>query len=147
MGWLIKEEKEELDMGELINLLVTHEGLRLKPYRDPVGKLTIGVGRNLDDVGITEEEALYLLKNDINRVLGFLSTRYDWWSALTVNRKMALVDMCFNLGETRFRTFKRMIKALEQGDYEKAADEMLDSKWARQVKGRAQTLARMMREG
>ena len=132
---------------KLVKLLITHEGLRLKPYRDTVGKLTIGVGRNLDDVGITEEEALYLLKNDIRRTIKFLSAVLPFWDRLSETRKIVLIDMCFNLGAKKFMSFKKMRKALEEGNYETAADEMLDSKWARQVKGRAQTLARMMREG
>ena len=132
---------------KLIRLLITHEGLRLKPYRDTRGKLTIGVGRNLDDVGITEEEALYLLKNDIKRVLDFLKERLPYWNGLTETRKMALVDMCFNLGPGGFLSFKRMLAALERGDYEQAAREMLDSRWARQVGRRAEELAEMMREG
>ena len=132
---------------KLIRLLITHEGLRLKPYRDTRGKLTIGVGRNLDDVGITEEEALYLLKNDIKRVLDFLKERLPYWNGLTETRKMALVDMCFNLGPGGFLSFKRMLRALEREDYERAAREMLDSRWARQVGRRAEELAEMMREG
>ncbi len=132
---------------KLIRLLITHEGLRLKPYRDTRGKLTIGVGRNLDDVGITEEEALYLLKNDIKRVLDFLKERLPYWNGLTETRKMALVDMCFNLGPGGFLSFKKMLAALERGDYEQAAREMLDSRWARQVGRRAEELAEMMREG
>ncbi len=132
---------------KLIKLLITHEGLRLKPYRDTRGKLTIGVGRNLDDVGITEEEAIYLLKNDIKRVLDFLKERLPYWNGLTETRKMALVDMCFNLGPGGFLSFKRMLAALERGDYEQAAREMLDSRWARQVGRRAEELAEMMREG
>ena len=132
---------------KLIKLLITHEGLRLKPYRDTRGKLTIGVGRNLDDVGITEDEALYLLKNDIKRVLDFLKERLPYWNGLTETRKMALVDMCFNLGPGGFLSFKKMLRALERGDYEQAAKEMLDSRWARQVGRRAEELAEMMREG
>ncbi len=132
---------------KLIRLLITHEGLRLKPYRDTRGKLTIGVGRNLDDVGITEEEALYLLKNDIKRVLDFLKERLPYWNGLTETRKMALVDMCFNLGPGGFLSFKKMLAALERGDYEQAAREMLDSRWARQVGRRAEELAEMMRDG
>ena len=131
----------------LIKLLITHEGLRLKPYRDTVGKLTIGVGRNLDDVGITEEEALYLLTNDIKRVLDFLKGKLPYWNEFTETRKMALVDMCFNLGPGGFLSFKKMLASLENGDYEQAAREMLDSKWARQVGRRAEKLAEMMRKG
>ncbi len=131
----------------LIKLLITHEGLRLKPYRDTVGKLTIGVGRNLDDVGITEEEALYLLKNDIRRTINFLSAVLPFWYRLSETRKIALIDMCFNLGGRRFMGFRKMRRALEEGDYERAAEEMLDSKWAGQVGRRAEELAEMMRKG
>ena len=120
--------------------------MRPKPYRGSGGKLTIGVGRNLDDVGITEEEALYLLKNDIRRTLKFLRTMLPFWDELTETRKTALADMCFNLGPKGFLSFKKMLKALSEGDYERASREMLDSKWARQVGRRAEELAEMMRD-
>ena len=91
----------------MINLLITHEGLRLKPYRCAAGKLTIGVGRNLEDVGITEEEALYLLKNDIRRVINELKDVLPFWNELSKTRQEALIDMCFNLGLSRFWALKR----------------------------------------
>lgn len=131
----------------LIKMLVTHEGLRLKPYLCTSGKLTIGVGRNLDDVGITEEEALYLLKNDVVRVLQELQDNLLYWEDLIAVRKEVLADMCFNLGLARFLRFRKMLAALDQKNYIEAAAEMLDSRWAQQVGQRAQTLAQMMRNG
>lgn len=126
--------------------LILHEGLRLKPYKCPAGYLTIGVGRNLETKGISREEALFLLRNDIKEVEQALS-KYDWYTKLDPIRQKVLIDMCFNLGLAGLLQFRRMITALISGDYETAADEMLASKWAQQVGARAQRLARMMRTG
>ena len=131
----------------ITDLLIKHEGLRLKPYRDTVGKLTIGVGRNLDDMGITRGEALYLLGNDINRVRLELIKIIKWFLTLNAVRQNVLIDMVFNLGITRFKRFKKLIAAIEVQDWDRAAKEMLDSKWAKQVGRRATELARMMRDG
>ena len=134
-------------MKNIIDLLIKHEGLRLKPYRDTVGKLTIGIGRNLDDLGITEAEARYLLENDVLRVSLELVHHFPWYNGLNAARMIVMIDMVFNLGINRFKLFKKLIKAIEVQDWEQAAKEMLDSKWARQVKGRAAELAQMMRDG
>ena len=131
----------------ITDLLIKHEGLRLKPYRDTVGKLTIGVGRNLDDVGITREEALYLLGNDIFRVKAGLYDAFLWSINLDAVRKDVVINMVFNLGLGRFKRFKRMIAAIERQDWDGAAKEMLDSKWAKQVGRRAIELAQMMKSG
>lgn len=126
--------------------LILHEGLRLKPYKCPAGYLTIGVGRNLETKGISREEALFLLRNDIKEIERALS-KYDWYTKLDPIRQKVLIDMCFNLGLAGLLQFRRMITALNLGDYETAADEMLASKWAKQVGARAQRLAQMMRTG
>lgn len=131
-------------MSNLLEQIKRHEGLRLKPYRDTVGKLTIGYGRNLDDVGITKAEAERMLLMDISRTEDEL-LQFDWYSDLEPHRQDVLVNMCFNMGLPTLLKFKNMIAALESGDYDKAADEMLDSKWARQVGGRAEELAEQMR--
>jgi lysozyme len=132
---------------ELEEQLIRHEGLRLFPYKDTVGKLTIGVGRNIEDNGISEKEAMYLLKNDIERCSKILQENFYFYNFLTHTRKCVLVNMCFNLGFPRLMGFKKMLAALETHDYDTAADEMEDSKWARQVKGRAVELANQMRDG
>ena len=129
----------------ITDLLIRHEGLRLKPYRDTVGKLTIGVGRNLDDVGITREEALYLLKNDIDNARRELIKTIPRFLDMDKVRQIVLISMTFNLGLSRFKRFKKLIAAIERKDWDQAAKEMLNSKWAKQVGRRATELAQMMR--
>lgn len=131
----------------LLAMVAMHEGFQEKPYRDTVGKLTIGYGRNLDDVGIRRDEARHMLENDLTVALNDARALFDDFDALTPNRQRALVDMAFNLGRTRLAGFKNMWAAIEREDYHAAATEMLSSKWARQVGKRAERLARMMREG
>jgi lysozyme len=126
--------------------LVRDEGLRLKPYRDTVGKLTVGVGRNLDDVGITEEEALHLLRNDIARVAQECQ-QFPWFGALDDVRQAVVLNMVFNLGITKFKGFHNTITSIARADYEDAASRMLQSRWANQVGNRAVRLAEMMRTG
>ncbi|MCP4536925.1 MAG: glycoside hydrolase family protein, partial [Chloroflexi bacterium] len=113
--------------------LIRDEGLKLKPYTDTVGKLTIGVGRNLDDVGITEDEADYLLGNDVNWAMDDLDRNVAWWRDLPEGPARALVNMCFNMGWSRLSGFRNMLAALEAGDWQQAATEALDSRWASQV--------------
>jgi len=132
-------------MSQLIEQLMRHEGYRQFPYKDTVGKLTIGVGRNLDDVGISEDEAAYLLDNDITVARHELLFAFPAFSQMQPVRQDALINMVFNMGITRFKGFKNMIAALVEQNYQLAADEMLDSKWARQVGSRADELAYQMR--
>jgi len=127
--------------------LVRDEGLRLKPYRCTAGRLTIGVGRNLDDVGITAEEADYLLENDLGRAMADLDRALPWWRGLSEARQRALVNMAFNVGLSRLLGFKAMLAALQRGDWNEAAAEALASRWADQVGARAVRIAEMMREG
>lgn len=134
-------EREKLKLQ-----LMRHEGIRLKPYRDTVGKLTIGVGRNLSDVGITHDEAMFLLENDLDGVVAQCG-HFAWYRQLDAVRQRVIADMVFNLGITRFSAFKATIRAIETGDYEKAGAQMLKSLWAKQVKGRAVRLADIMRTG
>lgn len=127
--------------------LIRHEGLELKPYVCTGGKLTIGVGLNLED-GITREEALYLLWSRIGQCIRDLQT-FRWWYHLDEARRNALIDLRYNLGPTRFRGFKRMLAALEAHDWPQAAAEMRDSKWAREdvQPERSERLIRMMETG
>ncbi len=133
-------------MKSIEEQLILHEGLKLKPYRCTAGKLTIGVGRNLDDKGISREEALFLLRNDIHEVMDALE-KHEWYLALDPIRQKVVIDMAYNLGVGGLLKFRKMIAALEYGDYEGAADQMLDSRWAEQVGMRATRLAEMMRSG
>ena len=135
-----------MELEQLIADLKRDENLRLKPYRCSEGKLTIGIGRNIEDLGITEGEALYLLQNDIGRCMAELDRNIPWWKNLSDPRKNALLNMSFNMGWPRLSGFKNMLAALEAGDYETAAAEALDSRWARQVGDRAQRVAILLGE-
>lgn len=134
-----------MNLDQLTADLRRDEGERLKPYRDIVGKLTIGVGRNLDDVGISETECLMLLKNDITRVGIELDEHIPWWRQLDDNRQGALANMCFNLGINGLLGFKLFLALLQTHDYPAAALEMLHSKWAEQVGERATRLATVIK--
>jgi lysozyme len=131
----------------LADQLQRDEGLRLHPYVDPVGKVTIGVGRNLTDVGITYGEATVLLYADISHVLDELSTAFRWWDTLSDVRQRAIANLHFNVGATRFRTFVLLIKALERHDYADAAHELRTSRWAGQVGARAERVATALATG
>ena len=131
----------------LIADLVRDEGLRLAPYKDSVGKLTIGIGRNLEDRGISWAEAQFLLDNDIAIATADLDRNAPWWRNLSEGRQRALVNMAFNLGVPGLMRFEKMLSALERGEYDDAAREALDSRWARQVGARAQRIARLIRKG
>ena len=120
--------------------LKAHEGYRTKVYQCTAGRNTIGYGRNLDDKGITVEEAETLLDNDIAECVQDLAT-FHWWNNLTDLRQAALIDMRFNLGPSRFRGFVKMIKALEMGDFTEAAYQVLHSNYAKQVGVRAEHIA------
>jgi len=124
--------------------IIHHEGVRLLPYKCPAGKYTIGAGRNLTDVGITIEEAYYLLDKDIERCARELEP-YSWYSDQPAKIQDALVNMCFNMGLPRLLRFKRMISCIEIHQYGDAAEEALDSRWARQVPSRARDVAKVMR--
>ncbi len=136
-----------MSFDKLRNMLIKHEGIRLKPYWDTEGKLTIGVGRNIESVGITNDEAYLLLNNDIHRVAREVTDAFAWLKSLSAARQDVVMSMVFNMGLTRFKEFERLIGALIVQNYERAADEMLNSKWASQVKVRAVELAFIMRNG
>ena len=136
----------------MVDLIKRHEGYRQHPYQCTAGANTIAYGRNLDAVGISEQEADILLNNDIVRAEKDLQTVFDpaflyESGGLSYDRYSVLVNMIFNLGLTRFKGFKKMIQAVKDLDFDRAAREMLDSRWAKQVKQRAYELALMMEKG
>ena len=154
--------------------LILHEGLHLEPYICPAGYWTIGVGRNLESKGLSDEEqqailgtsglnrtevierlkeqvltreqALFLLRNDIAECEKDLE-QFPWFKKLGKVRRKVLIDMRFNLGPGGFRGFKKMIAALAAGDYKAAAAEMVDSRWYHEVGNRSKRLVRMMATG
>jgi len=134
---------------KLLDMLKRHEGVRSHVYLCSAGYETIGVGRNISKsgMGLSEDEVNYLLENDIERVIKELSSEYPWFNSLDDVRKDAMIDISFNLGATRLRGFKRALAAMEVADYTTAAKEFLDSKWSRDVKGRATELCYMIETG
>ena len=132
---------------QLIEELKRDEGVVLTIYKCSAGKNTIGVGRNVDDRGITEDESDYLLGNDIDLCVDELENNFTWYKNLSDARQRVLVNMCFNLGLTRLLGFKKFLAALEAEDWDRAAEEMLDSKWAVQVGPRSTRLRDLLLEG
>lgn len=134
-------------------MLKRHEGTgptkngRFLPYKDTVGKLTIGYGHNLTDKGLTLRQAEALLDDDIDEAIRDLVARFPWVAQLDVVRQAVLVDMCFNLGIGGLAQFRQTLAAIQRGDYETASVRMLESLWADQVGRRARRLAEMMRSG
>jgi lysozyme len=139
-------------------LLIRHEGKRLTPYDDATGQaltpgdtlhgcLTVGVGRNLSEVSLTEEEVLLMLNTDIARAIHTARALCPVYDELIRPRQLVLLSMAFNLGRNRLAKFVRFLAAVEIGDYDDAADEMGRSLWAKQVGERAVELAWMMRHG
>lgn len=121
-----------MNLDRLTLRLMHEEGLRLKPYKDTVGKTTIGYGRNLDDVGVTKAEAESMLRHDILRAEEGAKALVSNFGELTSLRQEVLVEMAFNLGTAGLGGFKRMIAAVEAGDYANAAREISTSKAASQ---------------
>jgi len=142
------KEGNEMTSGEtLIEQLIRHEGLKLKPYKCTSGKLTIGVGRNLDDVGITKEEALYLLRNDVSRCMIECKLKIPVFDLLNNVRQNVLLNMCFQMGISGLLKFKKFLSSLEKQDFDNAAEEMLKSKWAGQTPNRAKELSGVIKKG
>ncbi len=129
----------------LKELLMKHEGVKLRMYYDSEGVPTIGVGRNLEDVGLTHDEAMYLFNNDLKRVMNECLHEFPWFADLGEARQCVVASMVFNLGLAGFKKFKKMIAAIEREDWTEAACQMIDSHWAAQVKSRAVDLAVMMK--
>lgn len=130
----------------LRKMLIRHEGFKSKPYTDSRGIPTLGVGRNLS-CGLSDDEIMLMLNNDINRTTAFLAETYCWFESLNAPRQMALIDMAFNLGCKGFSGFKNMIKYIERQEWDRASNEILDSLYANQVGDRAKEIAEILRTG
>ena len=128
------------------SLVKLHEALRLFPYIDTTGHVTIGWGRNLSAKGLSMKEADLLFTNDLHEALD-AARWFPWFAALNAPRQAVILDMLYNLGESRFKRFLRFQAALQRTDYRGAAQEMRHSIWARQVKSRATRLMTIMETG
>ena len=134
-------------INKLIDQIIRHEGLELKPYKCTSDKLTIGIGRNLQDVGISEDEAKYLLMNDLARIDTQMEKLMPWSQNLNPARYDALVNFVFNVGIGTALKFENAMAALKESDFDTAAAELLDSRWSTQVGSRAQELATQIKTG
>ena len=108
--------------------------------------MSIGIGRNLEDRGLSDDEILILLGNDLVWVAADLDRELPWWREMPEPKQRALANMCFNLGMPRLSKFKLMLTALEKGDWAEAANQARDSKWADQVGERANRIAELFLE-
>ena len=136
-----------MNKNRFIKQMRFHEGVKNKVYKDHLGIETIGVGRNLVDRGLSDEEVDYLLTNDITIVENELDNGLSWWRDLDEVRQRALADLAFNMGIPRLHGFVKMLDALKGRDYHRAADELLDSRYAKQVGARSDRVAEMIRTG
>jgi len=132
--------------SQLKTLIVSHEEKRNYPYTDMLGNVTIGIGYNLSARGLPDSWINEQFDQDIAYFDKVLTLDFPWYEHLCDARKMVIIDMCF-MGYKTFRTFHKMLFALELHNYERAADEMLNSEWAHQVNGRAVENALIMRRG
>jgi len=134
------------DQAMLDAELARDEGRRNRIYTDTVGKVSGGIGRNLSDVGLSDDEVELMYKNDLARTLIFLDQNLPWWRGLDGVRQRAVINMAFNL-RARLLGFTNALAALQARDWQKAHDEMLDSVWAKQVGERAVRLANLILTG
>lgn len=123
------------------------EGIRFKPYKDSLGILSIGVGRNLIDNGLRLEEIDFMLDNDIINAMADLDINLSWWRNMNEIRQGVLANMCFNLGINRLLKFANTLDAMKTGDYVLAAQNMQNSNWYLQVGARAVRLCEEMKTG
>lgn len=134
-------------MERLHEQLIRHEGLRLGLYKCPADKWTIGVGHNIEDLGISSQVAMMMLNEDVDRALYELLENLPWVAGITPVRREVFVNMVFNLGITSFLGFKKMLAHAEIAEWHQAALEGFDSKWARQVGQRANELMAQLEAG
>jgi len=134
-------------MSVIEDLLIKEEGYRQFPYRCTAGKLTIGIGFNLDDVGLSREESLMILQSRVEKLTTTLVKNYTWFEGLNEARQAAIISMVYQLGYHGFSKFVRTHEALDAGNYDKAAEYMLESQWAKQTPARAKRAATIMRTG
>jgi lysozyme len=136
-------------MQKLRDMLRRHEGVKNKVYLCSAGYETIGVGRNISKsgLGLSDDEIDYLLDNDIIRCIKELNSNLTWFSNLNEAREHAIIDICFNLGITRLLKFKNALAAMANSQWDEAANEFHDSRWAKQVGDRAVTICEMIRTG
>jgi lysozyme len=135
-----------MNLDKLTAQLTKHEGFKTFPYTDTVGKLTIGIGHNLTDRGLTKSQIVAIFKDDVSEVTQFLDLKLPWWKSLDDVRARVLADMTFNL-MGKILDFKGMLGAIQKSDWEDAAKHLENSLFYKQVGIRGKNLAHMLRTG
>ena len=125
--------------------LTRHEGYATKPYEDSVGKLTIGIGHNLADVGLSDDAIQLIFHEDIERAVADCQKMFPNWHDIPDVKQVILCNMMFNMGYTVLSRFKQFRDAISKKEWIRASQEMEDSRWFRQVKGRGVELRDLMR--
>lgn len=134
-----------MQINRSVDMLKAFEGFRAKAYKDTTGHHTIGYGFNID-AGIDERAASALIEHQVTELYADLM-RFEWFDNLDEVRKSVIVQMAFQMGISGLLKFRKTLHYVKSGDYEKAADEMLNSLWAKQTPPRANQVAKMMRKG
>lgn len=129
------------------SLLELHEGRRKLPYVDTVGKISIGIGHNLTDLGLTDSQVDAIFEIDLFAAIETCNRLFPHFNSMDPVRRLVVLDMAFNLGFNKLAGFTNTIGFINDGNYIQAARNMLASKWAKQVGSRADRLAEMMRTG
>ena len=125
----------------------SNEGYRQFTYLCPAQKWTVGIGFNLDDVGLSHEESRVILKMRLRAIESQLSQLLHGYDAHNDARQAALADMAYQMGVNGLLKFKRSLAYMAAIDYDSAADEFLNSNWAKQTPIRAKKVTEMIRTG
>lgn len=134
-----------MNLTQIENMLLIDEGMELFPYKCTANKWTIGVGRNIEEKGISKAEAMFMLKNDIRECYLDLQKIFEGFHKFPEQIQYVLINMRFQLGQGGFRSFKNMIHAFKHSHYKQAALEMQNSKWHRQTTKRANRLINIVK--
>ena len=134
-----------MDMSNLKKPIIRHEGKKKKLYKCTADKWTIGVGHNIEDNGLSEAAIQFIFEEDLSTAIAECHRNIIGWENMPGTVQEALVNLVFNMGINRLMQFKKTLGYLRHGEFEEAADELLDSRYARQVPSRAQEVSDMIR--
>lgn len=138
---------DNFDWTELETELIVDEGKRLKPYKDTHGNVSIGIGRNLSGVGISEKECQDMFVDDCISAISALDTYINWWRSSPPNVQRVLINLCFNMGWQKFSAFHQFLQLVQAGDYEAAANDLQSTTWWSQVGGRGPRMVNRLLAG
>mgnify|MGYP003625983006 FL=1 len=129
---------------DVLQVLIKHEGMSAFPYKCSENKLTIGIGRNLESNGISEDEMMYMARNDVKRIKEELNKNFGAWRAMPSDARKVCIWMSFQMGITGFMGFRRTRALMEMGLWLEASEEILDSKFYLQTPSRCAFMSRKL---